>query len=182
MKTSTINGRDVILTAGMIDGASGCQIFGLFANEVDARSGDPDSIAIGTVGRESLTDEQAADAEHNSALLAATPDVVETLPSGREIRRTASGFEVQPPTDNYWIDCPTIEEARRVALCVVDVCDMIDMLQRAKASGGAVPETGATVGQICQVLADMADGLLDVSGSEIAKAAVVCRREGVKAG
>ncbi len=60
--------------------------------------------------------------------------------------------------------------------------DCVDMLEKAEANGGVFSATGATVEQIGQVLADMADGLLDIEGSEMAKAAAVCRRLGIEAG
>ncbi len=104
----------------------------------------------------------------------------ETLPNGRQIRRTAKGFSVQPPVEDYWIDCPTVEEARRVALGVVDVDDCIDMLEKAEGNEGVFPAMGATVGQIAQVLADMRDGLLDIEGGEMAKADCICRRLGIE--
>lgn len=83
-----------------------------------------------------------------------TAEVVETLPSGREIRRVALGR--------------------------VDVVGMIDMLEQAKSNGGVFPATGATIGKTHQALADIADGLVDVLGSEMAKAVAVCRRERIE--
>ena len=64
LKRTMLDGRDVILTD---DGRSS---YCMFATEADARSDDPDAVAIGTVGRRNLTDGQVADAEHNSAILA----------------------------------------------------------------------------------------------------------------
>ena len=71
MMTKTLETTDfgrygsVILTAGGI--VSGCgRIFGVFADEDDARSSDADNLALAIVGREHLTDEQAAIAERNT--------------------------------------------------------------------------------------------------------------------
>jgi hypothetical protein len=55
---------DVILVEGFCDGKS--KIYGIFADAEDARSGFADDLALGTVGRESLTAEQIALAERNS--------------------------------------------------------------------------------------------------------------------
>lgn len=62
---------DCILTAGgTIQTANGwAKCFGCFANEKDARSPDADGLAIATVGRDAITDEQAALAERNSAAI-----------------------------------------------------------------------------------------------------------------
>lgn len=62
-------GGPVIVTEGMIDGSTGERIYGVFADEVDARSIDADSLALGTVGADKLTAEQLADAAENSELL-----------------------------------------------------------------------------------------------------------------
>ncbi len=104
----------------------------------------------------------------------------ETPSNGRQIRRTAKGYAVQPPVEDYWIDCPTVEEARRIALGVVDVAGCVDMLEKAEGNEGVFPAMGATVEQTGQVLAGMRDGLLDIEGSEMAKAACVCRRLGIE--
>lgn len=61
---------DVIVTAGMIDGSTGKQIFGVFSSEDDARSIDADKLAIAVVTTDSLTDEQVDLAERNSEALA----------------------------------------------------------------------------------------------------------------
>lgn len=98
----------------------------------------------------------------------------------RVLGRTVGRLAGQPPVEDYWIDCPTVEEARRVALGVVDVDDCVDMLEKVKANGGTFPATGATDEQVGQVLADMRDGLLDIEGSEMAKAGIVCRRLGIE--
>jgi len=58
---------DVILTAGAIDGHSGRQIIGVFRDADDARSMDADSLALATVAADTLTTEQLAVAEQNSA-------------------------------------------------------------------------------------------------------------------
>ena len=70
MKSTHVNGREVFITEGMIDGATGGTIYGLFACEADARSDDADSLVMGTVGADALTDEQMAVAAANSAELA----------------------------------------------------------------------------------------------------------------
>lgn len=44
----------------------GGQVYGVFATEADARSIDADRLALGTVGRDALTDSQAAEAAANS--------------------------------------------------------------------------------------------------------------------
>lgn len=66
MKATNLMGREVIVTAGMIDSSTGRRIYGLFAGEADARSIDADSLTIGVVGAAGLTAEQIADAEANS--------------------------------------------------------------------------------------------------------------------
>lgn len=47
--------------------------------------------------------------------MTATYEVECCTPNGREIRRNlATGrYEVQPRTDNYWVECATLEEAFR---------------------------------------------------------------------
>lgn len=72
MKTTTLRGFafPVILTAGMTNGATGRQIFGVFADADDARSIDADSLAIATVSSADLTPEQIEIAEANSESLA----------------------------------------------------------------------------------------------------------------
>jgi hypothetical protein len=58
----------VVLTAGGI--VSGCgQIFGVFADEADARSQDADKLALAIVGRADMTDAQVAIAERNTESL-----------------------------------------------------------------------------------------------------------------
>lgn len=69
MKTTNLMGREVIVTAGMIDSSTGRRIYGVFADEADARSIDADSLAIAVVGAADLTAEQIADAEANSEAL-----------------------------------------------------------------------------------------------------------------
>lgn len=68
-RTTVDRYEDIILTAGMIDGATGKQIFGMFDSEEDARSEDCDDLAIGTVGAADLTTEQIELAERNSEAL-----------------------------------------------------------------------------------------------------------------
>ena len=71
MKTTTLNEmyRDVILTSGLVDGAGGWQVVGIFADEADARSEDADMLAIGTTSREALSYEQRTIADENAAEL-----------------------------------------------------------------------------------------------------------------
>lgn len=59
---------DVIVTEGGTVAGRG-KIYGVFASEDDARSCDADSLALGTVGPDALTDEQRADAHANSEAL-----------------------------------------------------------------------------------------------------------------
>lgn len=65
--TDVGNFKNVVVTAGMV-GANG-QVFGLWEDEYDASKGE-DDMALGTVGRESLTADQIAMAERNSRRLA----------------------------------------------------------------------------------------------------------------
>ena len=64
--------KDVILTAGgtcqTTDG-TWQQIYGIFDSEEDARSGDADDLAIGTVVAKDLTEDQRAMAERNTAAM-----------------------------------------------------------------------------------------------------------------
>lgn len=69
MRTTHIDGRHVVLTKGMIDGATGQQMYGMFANEMDARSEDADSLALGTIGADRLSLAQCTVAAANSAEL-----------------------------------------------------------------------------------------------------------------
>ena len=85
--------------------------------------------------------------------------VAETLPSGRRIMRSPAGFAVQTPAAR-WTICPTLADARRVALGVVDIMDCVEMLQRANRHGKVDPTTGATSAQIVQVWREMTFALL----------------------
>lgn len=64
-----VAGQHVILTAGLVDTRAG-QVFGMFATEADVTADDPDALAVGTVGRGSLSPAQIAMAERNSERLA----------------------------------------------------------------------------------------------------------------
>lgn len=72
-RTTVGTDASVILTAGGIvkttDGRWQ-QIFGMFDTEADAMAEDADDLAIGTVGRDSLTSEQIALAERNVEAIA----------------------------------------------------------------------------------------------------------------
>lgn len=61
--------KDVILTAGMVNGATKRRIFGVFANEEDARSERADELATATLDAKVLTQEQIEIAERNSEAL-----------------------------------------------------------------------------------------------------------------
>lgn len=42
--------------------------------------------------------------------------IVERTDTGRDIRLEKDGkYHVQPPADNYWVTCPTLADARRIA-------------------------------------------------------------------
>lgn len=58
---------DVIVTEGEI--IDGTKIAGVFASEDDARSGNADALALGTVAWETLTVDEQSIAVANSALL-----------------------------------------------------------------------------------------------------------------
>lgn len=65
-----LDGQQVILTAGMTDGATGKRIIGIFATEADARGGEEaDQRASGTTSEDRLTPQQIAEAEANSESL-----------------------------------------------------------------------------------------------------------------
>jgi len=65
MKATNWNGRVVILTQGMTQ-ATGGRIYGVFADESDARAEDADARAIDILGEDQLTTEQIELAERNS--------------------------------------------------------------------------------------------------------------------
>jgi hypothetical protein len=67
MQGIDFKGVHVIPTEGMVDGATGQQLYGLFATEADARSENADELAIGTVAVGALTPNQRAIARANSA-------------------------------------------------------------------------------------------------------------------
>ena len=69
MRHTHINGQRLIVTEGMIDGATGERVYGLFACEADARSEDADSLALGSVGADRLSKAQRDVAAANSAEL-----------------------------------------------------------------------------------------------------------------
>ncbi len=69
LSSTAIDGQDVILTAGMIDGATNERIYGMFADAKDARSDRADELALGTISASRLTTEQIELAERNSAAL-----------------------------------------------------------------------------------------------------------------
>lgn len=58
----------VIVTEGGIVSGSG-RIYGVFADEQDARSSDADRLALGTIGPDSLTAEQREIAAANTEAL-----------------------------------------------------------------------------------------------------------------
>lgn len=70
LETTTIDGfpGPVILTEGMTT-ANGQRIYGVFADEEDARSEGADELALGTIGPDQLTDEQRALAARNTERL-----------------------------------------------------------------------------------------------------------------
>ncbi len=69
MKTTRLDNQRVVLTKGMVNGATGKTIYGVFACPADARSIDADQLALGTVGASQLTDEQIEIARYNTAIL-----------------------------------------------------------------------------------------------------------------
>jgi hypothetical protein len=66
LEWTNVRGQNVIVTEGMIDGATGKTIYGLFASDEDARSIDADDRAVGTVAAYMLTPEQREMAARNS--------------------------------------------------------------------------------------------------------------------
>lgn len=81
-------------------------------------------------------------------------------------------------TDGFGMEAaptPTAETDTEVARSVA-------ILERAKAHGGVDPVTGRSVQDSQQYLRDIANGLVDVEGPEMTKAAAVCRRLGIEVG
>lgn len=58
--------RNVIPTAGMVDGSTGMRMYGLFLDDSDVRSPNADQLCIATVSEDDLTQEQRAMAERNT--------------------------------------------------------------------------------------------------------------------